>query len=207
MGAQLLASFALYAFVASITPGPNNMMLMSSGLTFGFARTIPHMLGVALGFVLMVFLVGVGLGALFEALPQLYLALQAVSIAYLLYLAWKIANAGPVGEGGGVSGEPMTFLGAAAFQWINPKAWVMAVNAVAVYAPRDDFLRNVAIVCLVFGAINLPSVACWAAFGDLLRRVMRDPRRMRAINIGMALALVASLYPIAVELLAAWPGS
>ena len=200
MTGELFASLALFCFVSSITPGPNNLMLMSSGLTFGLARTVPHMLGVALGFVVMVFGVGVGLGALFEAVPQLYFALKIVSVVYLLWLAWKIANSGPLGDGGKVAGKPMTFLQAAAFQWVNPKAWVMAVTAIAAYAPKSAFLTNVVIVSLVFGIINLPCIAAWASFGNLLRAYLREARVVRWINLGMALALVASLLPLLAEI-------
>ena len=201
MTPQLFASASLFCFVSSITPGPNNMMLMSSGLTFGWRRTLPHMLGVALGFVVMVFGVGLGLGALFQAVPQLYTALKIVSIAYLLWLAWKIANSGPVKEGAGTSGTPMTFLQAAAFQWVNPKAWVMAVTAISAYAPREAFFANIVLVSLLFGAINLPCISVWVMFGNLLRRFLRDPATVRWINIGMALALVASLWPLVAEFL------
>ena len=199
MTADLLASLALFALVTSVTPGPNNMMLMSSGLTYGFQRTIPHMLGVAIGFTLMVFAVGLGLGALFEAFPKLYAALKIISIVYLLWLAWKIANSGPLRESGAAAGQPMTFVQAAAFQWINPKAWVMAVTAIAAYVPKENFLFNMVIVSLVFGIVNLPSVGVWTLFGNLLRRYLGDARMVHKINIAMALALVASIIPLLAE--------
>ena len=118
---SLLGPLAMFALVSSITPGPNNVMLAASGLNFGFRRSMPHLLGVNLGFTLMIFLVGVGLGSVFQQVPQLYTVLKYVGAAYLLYLAWKIANSGGM-EDGAVSGKPMTFLQAAAFQWVNPKA-------------------------------------------------------------------------------------
>ena len=198
---ELLVSAAWFCFVSSITPGPNNMMLMSSGLTFCWRATLPHILGVAIGFTVMIFAIGLGLGLLFEAVPQLYVALKIVSILYLLWLAWKIAHAGPVGEGAGTSGSPMTFLQAAAFQWVNPKAWVMAVTAVSAYAPRQSFLFNMIIICMLFGAINLPCISVWVGFGDLLRKFLRDPKIVRRINLGMALALMASLWPLVSEFL------
>ena len=196
MNAEIFTALALFAFVSSITPGPNNMMLMSSGLTFGWVLTLPHMLGVGIGFTVMIFAVGVGLGALFEAVPQLYLGLKIISVAYLLYLAWKIANSGPIGDGGRAGARPMTFLQAAAFQWVNPKAWVMAVTAIAAYAPKQAFFTNVLIVALVFGIINLPCISAWVMFGNILRAYLRNAKTVRIINIGMALALVASLYPL-----------
>jgi len=203
MTMALLPSLALFCFVSSITPGPNNLMLMSSGLTFGFARTIPHMLGVALGFTFMVALVGLGIDALFLAVPQLYVALKIISVIYLLWLAVKIATAGPIADSGAVSGQPLSFLSAAAFQWVNPKAWIMAVTATAVYAPKESFVFNVLMVALVFGIINLPCISLWVTFGTILRRWLHRPILVHAVNIGMALALVASLKPIVLEL---WAG-
>lgn len=125
----LLGPLALFALVSSITPGPNNIMLASSGLTFGFRRTIPHMLGVNLGFTLMLVLVGLGLGTMFQQLPWLYTVLKYAGAMYLLYLAWKIAMSGPL-ESGAQRGRPFTFMQAALFQWVNPKAWVMAVGVI-----------------------------------------------------------------------------
>lgn len=200
MTPELLSSFILFAFVTSITPGPNNIMLTASGLSFGFRRTVPHMIGIAAGFTVMVAAVGLGLGAAFAAWPLLYELLKYGGAAYLLVLAWKIARSGPIAAGG-ETGRPMTFLEAAAFQWVNPKAWVMAVGAIATYTPQAGFLGNLAIVTVVFGLVNLPSVGCWALFGTALRRVLHAPAAVRAFNLGMALLLVASLYPIAAELL------
>lgn len=200
MTLDLLAPLMLFAFVSSATPGPNNMMLMSSGMTYGFLRTLPHMAGVTLGFTFMVFCVGIGLGAVFEAAPWLYDALKIFSAVYLVYLAWKIATAGPLDKGGASRGAPMTFFQAALFQWINPKAWVMGLTAIALYAPKEGFALNVLIVSLVFGAVNLPSVGAWALFGDALRHLLRDPRWVRLVNGAMALALVASLYPLLGEI-------
>ena len=194
MTREQLLSLAVFAFVTSITPGPNNLMLMASGANFGVRRTVPHMLGVALGFVFMSVLVGAGLAGVFAAVPQLHTALKAVSVAYLLFLAWKIATAAPPGEAGRV-GRPMTFLAAAGFQWVNPKAWAMALTAVSVYAPSRG-LAGLAAVAVVFGLVNLPSVGAWAALGQGMRRVLTNPGRMRAFNVVMAVLLVASLYPV-----------
>lgn len=189
---QLLALVA-FAFVTSITPGPNNLMLMASGANFGVWRTVPHMLGVALGFVFMTMLVGAGLAQAFVAVPQLYTALKVASVAYLLYLAWKIAVAPPPGDAAR-SGRPMTFLAAAVFQWVNPKAWAMALTAVSVYAPSQT-VAGIMAVAVVFGIVNLPSVGIWAVLGQGLRRVLTNPARIRAFNLVMAALLVASLYP------------
>ena len=196
---SLLGPLALFALVSSITPGPNNVMLATSGLNFGFRRTIPHLLGVSIGFTLMVFLVGVGLGSVFQQVPALYTVLKYAGAAYLLYLAWKIANAGEMKDG--VSrARPMTFLQAAAFQWVNPKAWVMAVGIIATYTPQASF-ANLVIATVVCGLVNLPSVGVWVTFGTALRRVLHKPAAIRAFNVCMALLLVASLYPVALDLL------
>lgn len=197
---SLLGPLALFALVSSITPGPNNVMLAASGLNFGFRRSMPHLLGVNLGFTLMIFLVGIGLGSVFQQAPVLYTVLKYVGAAYLLYLAWKIANSGGVEEGE-TRGKPMTFLQAAAFQWVNPKAWVMAVGVVATYTPQAGFFANLVIATLVCGIVNLPSIGIWVTFGTALRRVLHKPWAIRAFNITMALLLVASLYPVALEAL------
>ena len=196
MTSTFLLALAAFAFVSSITPGPNNLMLMASGTNFGFARTIPHMLGVAIGFTLMIVAIGAGMATILSLVPGLLDVIKWVSVAYLLYLAWKIATA-PVGPLTGTSGaRPMTFLQAAAFQWVNPKAWTMALTAVSVYIPPDNPIVGILIVAAVFGAINLPSVGLWAAMGVSLRRFLADPRRLRAFNIVAALTLVCTLYPV-----------
>ena len=194
MAYEQLVSLAAFAFVMSITPGPNNLMLMASGANFGIRRTVPHMLGVALGFVFMAVLVGAGLARMFTAVPQLHDALKATSVAYMLYLAWKIATARPPGEAA-PAGRPMSFLAAAAFQWVNPKAWAMALTAVSVYAPSQTGAGILA-VAVIFGMVNLPSVGAWVALGQGMRRVLTNPRRLRAFNGLMAVLLVASLYPV-----------
>ena len=139
MSPELLLPLISFAFVSSITPGPNNLMLLASGVHFGFVRTLPHMLGIGIGFTLMTFLVGLGLGEIFKLVPALYTGLKYLGAAYMLYLAWKIANSSPIRESETV-GRPMTFLQAALFQWVNPKAWVMAVYAIVTYtAPTQYF--------------------------------------------------------------------
>lgn len=195
MEPAILAALISFAFVSSITPGPNNLMLLASGVNFGFARTLPHMLGVGLGFMLMTFLVGLGLGEVFKLVPVLYTALKYLGAAYMVYLAWKIANSGPVKESETV-GRPMTFLQAALFQWVNPKAWVMAVYAVATYTVPSQYLLSVSIVALVFGIVNIPSIGSWALFGMALKRFLNNPAALRVFNIVMALLLVVSIWPI-----------
>ncbi|MCB9949244.1 MAG: LysE family translocator [Rhodospirillaceae bacterium] len=194
MNTDVLTALVAFAFVTSITPGPNNLMLMASGANFGFRRTVPHMLGVGLGFVFMLVVLGAGLVQVFDAFPQAYTVLKVCSVAYLLYLAWKIANAAPP-QAADRAGTPITFLQAALFQWVNPKAWAMALTAVSVYAPTQS-LGAIAAVAAVFGAINLPTVSSWTVLGQQMRRVLTSPRRLRVFNIVMALLLVASLYPV-----------
>ena len=194
MTLELITAFAGYCFVSSITPGPNNLMLMASGANFGFLRTIPHMLGVGLGFVLMVVLVGIGLAQIFDPYPITHTILKVGSVGYLLYLAWKIANAAPVNAKGS-NGTPMTFLQAAAFQWVNPKAWTMAVTAVTVYAP-DTNLATLLLVAAIFGAVNLPAVSSWTLLGQQMARILTNPTRLRLFNWTMAALLIASLYPV-----------
>ncbi len=198
---NILLALATFSLVSSITPGPNNLMLLASGVNFGLRRTMPHMLGVGIGFPLMVAVVGLGLSGVFQAAPGLYDALKWMGAAYMLWLAWRIANAGPVQAGEAARGQPMTFLAAAAFQWVNPKAWVMAVTAVATYSVPDRFGLSVLLVAGVFGLVGLPSIGLWAACGLALRRLLADPRHVALFNRAMALLLVASLWPLAAELL------
>lgn len=196
MTQSLLLALVAFALVSSITPGPNNLMLMASGTNFGLRRTVPHMLGVAIGFTLMIVLVGAGLVTVIGLVPGALTAIKWASIAYLLYLAWKIATAAPKPLTGKSAAKPMTFLQAAAFQWINPKAWTMALTAVSAYIPADNPRTGLLIVALVFGAVNLPSVGLWAAMGVSLRRFLADPKRLRLFNVVAALTLVATLYPV-----------
>lgn len=191
---DLLMALTAFAFVTSITPGPNNLMLMASGANFGFRRTIPHMLGISTGFAVMVTLVGAGLSRLFDVFPVAALALKAASVAFLLYLAWRIATAAAPGRDRSAS-HPITFLQAALFQWVNPKAWAIALTAISVYAP-DCSLMAVVMVAAVFGVINLPSVSSWAVLGQGVQRLLSSYIRLRTFNVTMAALLLASLYPI-----------
>jgi threonine/homoserine/homoserine lactone efflux protein len=191
---DLLLALVAFAFVTSLSPGPNNLMLMASGANFGFRRTIPHMLGVGLGFMLMVLLVGLGLSQVFDAYPLSYTVLNTVSLIYLLYLAWKIANAAAPKEANGL-GTPMSFLQAAAFQWVNPKAWAMALTSISLYAP-DRTMASMLMVALVFGAINLPCVSSWTVLGQQMRRVLTNPARLRLFNWTMAGLLIGSVLPV-----------
>ncbi len=195
MDTATLSALVGFAFATSITPGPNNMMLFASGVNFGFRRTIPHMLGIGVGFLSLLIGVGLGLGALLATIPLLYTGLKIAGGLYLIYIAWKIGTSRTLSDGE-TAARPMTFLGAAAFQWVNPKAWVMAVTAMSVYIDAENHFWSVMIVGLVFAAVNVPSVSTWAGFGSVLREWLSVPVRLKWFNITMAVLLVASLWPM-----------
>lgn len=199
MTPELLLAFVLFAFVTSVTPGPNNMMLLASGVNFGLRRSVPHMLGVSLGFMLLALAVGLGLGQLFQRWPLLHALLAWGGATYLLYLAWKIARSVAPSDSGAAPGKPFTFVQAAAFQWINPKAWIMAITAIGTYIPQEDFLGNLLLLAPLFALVNGPSVGLWTVAGSLLRKLLQDSRKRRLFNHGMAMLLVLSLYPILAE--------
>ncbi|GAW36631.1 cysteine/O-acetylserine efflux protein [Roseovarius sp. A-2] len=196
MTPDLLAALATFALVTVITPGPNNLMLMASGTNFGFVRTIPHMLGIGLGFPLMVFCVGLGVMRVFDLWPLSYTLLKAVSVAYLLWLAWKIAHAAPPRAATEqAEGTPLTFLQSAAFQWVNPKAWSMALSAITLYATGRD-LAAVLWVAGVYVAMSTISTTSWTVLGQQVRRLLKSPGRLRLFNRVMAALLVATLVPV-----------
>lgn len=201
MSYDVFLALSAFALVSSITPGPNNLMLMASGANFGFRRTVPHMLGIGIGFGVMIVLVGLGLVRIFDAFPVTHLILTVVGIVYLLWLAWKIAHASAP-DTARAGARPFTFVQAALFQWVNPKAWQMALTAITLYAP-DRSAAAILWVGLVFAAINLPSVSTWTVLGQQMRRVLSSPARLRAFNWGMAALLVASLVPVLLPMLRA----
>lgn len=195
MSLEVLLSLILFAFTTSVTPGPNNMMLLASGVNFGMRRTIPHMIGIELGFASLLIAVGFGLGALFQAFPAVYLALKVAGGLYLLWIAWSIGTSRSLGDGKN-TGKPMTLLAAAAFQWVNPKAWVMAISAMAAFADPNRPVSSVAIVTATFVALALPCQGGWAGFGALLRDWLSHPVRLKWFNLTMAVLLVISLWPM-----------
>ncbi len=193
---EILIALIGFALASSITPGPNNLMLMASGANYGLRRTVPHMLGISLGHAFMVAMVGIVLLQVFETYPILNTVLKVASATYMIWLAWKIANAVPP-EAKGVTGKPFTFLQAAAFQWVNPKAWFMAITAISAYAPQDQgIVMGSLIVAVIFSAVNLPSIFVWAWMGVQVRRWLGSARRLRIFNVSMAVLLVVSLYPM-----------
>ncbi|PSM17829.1 MULTISPECIES: LysE family translocator [Nitratireductor] len=195
MTADVFFALLVFAFVSSITPGPNNLMLLVSGVNYGFWRTVPHMLGIGAGFVTLLLSVGLGLGAVLSSFPSLHTALKFAGGAYLLYLAWRIAMSRSI-DGVSGNGRPMSFLSAAAFQWVNPKAWVMAVTAMVLYTNADSPFGSVFLVAVAFGLVNVPCVSSWAGFGVALRRFLADPIRLKWFNIAMGLLLAATLWPM-----------
>ncbi|WP_159714295.1 LysE family translocator, partial [Geminicoccus flavidas] len=193
MSYDVMLALCAYAFVTSITPGPSNFMLLASGANFGFVRTVPQVLGITLGFGLLLLGVGLGLGSVLAAFPALDLALELGGGAYLLYLAWRIANARSLGQQGNGEGRPLRLVESTAFQWVNPKAWIVAVTAMAVPASPGSPFWSAILVSLTFAVVNLPSVLVWAGFGLALRRFLCDSVRLKWFNIAMGLLLAATL--------------
>lgn len=196
MPLDLLLALTLFTFVTAFTPGPNNIMVTASGVNFGFARTIPHMAGITIGFMVMVAACAAGLGAVFTAVPSLQLAPKIVGSLYMLWLAWKVANARPASDEPDDLAKPLTFLQGAAFQWVNPKAVVISLTAISIYVRPDHRLTDIVILLAMFGLFTALTVVTWTGFGVALRSVLRDPRRARIFNVIMALLLVASIAPM-----------
>lgn len=187
---------ALFVIATCVTPGPNNVMLMSSGANFGMGRTLRHVAGINIGFPLMVVAVGLGAGAIFRQYPGLHDGLQVIGAVYLLFLAYQIARS-PTTDLGDPSRQPLGFTGAALFQWVNPKAWVMAVGAVLAYtSPLGGYTLQVFLIALLFFLFGTPCSMVWVFFGQYLRRFLTRPRHLKVLNIAMSLVLVVSLIPV-----------
>jgi len=196
MSQSLLIAFVVFATVMFFTPGPNNIMLLSSGLTYGFRRTVPHIAGITIGFAFMIGAVGFGLGAVFIAYPVLQTILKYAGVAYLIYLAAAIAMSDPVTPGQDNQRGPMTFWGAALFQWVNVKGWVMVIGTITAYAGIASFPWNIAIQTALSLLLGVVACSTWAVFGSALRPLLTSRRTIRAFNIVMAVLLLASLYPV-----------
>jgi len=195
MALETFLTLIAFAFVAGGTPGPNTMMLFASGVNFGFRNTVPHMAGISVGFLVLLLGVGFGLGALLTAFPFLYLVLKILGGGYLVYIAWRIARSDTLPEAK-ARARPMTFLEAAAFQWVNPKAWVMLVTAMGIYTTPEHYADTVMLIFLAFALATIPCVTAWAGFGSVLRSWLADPVRLKWFNITMAVLLVLSLWPM-----------
>ena len=200
MSHQLLLAFIVFAIVMFFTPGPNNIMLLTSGLNFGFRRTLPHLAGVVFGFAFMIAVSGLGLGAVFTACPLLQTILKYAGAAYLVYLAVAIALSGPPTPGEAERRRPMTFFGAALFQWINVKGWVMVIGTITAYAAIASYPWNILLQVALSLLIGWVACAAWVLCGTSLQSLVKSPVVVRTFNIVMALLLLASLYPVLVEL-------
>ena len=198
---DLLASIAAFAFVMSITPGPNNVIALTSGLNFGLRRSIPFCNGVALGFPVMLAILAMGFKAVLLTAPWLFDLIRVAGILYLLWMAWHIATAGGIDNGAESRSAPVTFLQGCLLQWVNPKAWTIAIGALAAYAVPDNFWPSIIAICGLFAIIAWPSTIVWALFGDFVKRWLSTPTRLRIFNVTMALMLIASLTPIVLQLL------
>jgi threonine/homoserine/homoserine lactone efflux protein len=196
MSQPLFIAFVVFAAVMFFTPGPNNIMVLSSGLTYGFRRTLPHIAGITIGFAFMVGAVGLGFGTIFIAYPVLQTILKYAGAAYLIYLAVVIAMSKPVTPGQDNRRGPMTFWGAAVFQWVNVKGWVMVIGTITAYAGIASFPWNIVIQMVLSLLLGAVSTATWAMSGSSLRSFMTSPKAVRAFNIVMAVLLLASLYPV-----------
>ena len=196
MSQSLFVAFVVFATVMFFTPGPNNIMLLSSGLTYGFRRTLPHVAGITIGFAFMIGAVGLGLGTIFISYPVLQTTLKYAGVAYLVYLAAAIAMSGPVKPDRDNRRGPMTFWGAAMFQWINVKGWVMVIGTITAYAGIARFPWNITIQVMLSLLLGAVSCSAWALFGSALRPLLTSPRAIRAFNIVMAILLLASLYAV-----------
>jgi threonine/homoserine/homoserine lactone efflux protein len=193
---EILLPYILYCVAMSGTPGPNNVMVLASGVNYGYRRTLPHIFGINIGFSLMMFIMALGLGNVFAAEPRLQWVLKIVGVTYMLWLAWKIATASGVSESE-ASGRPMTFLEGAAFQWVNVKAWMMILGAISVYGPAGYTpLQTALYLSLVMLVAGTPPTHIWTLFGVGIRRFLQNPKALRAFNITMALLLVLSLIPM-----------
>lgn len=184
---------AAFAFVSTFSPGPNNIMLMTSGANVGFIKTVPHMLGVTIGFSVMILAVGIGLTGLFQTYPVVQETLHWLCLCYLVYLAVKIALSKPNDETKVY--QPMSFLAAAMFQWVNPKGWSMALTAVSVYNFSASWI-GLSIIAITFAMVNIPSVSIWTAAGKQLSKIMNNPKYVRWFNGSMGAILLLSAVPM-----------
>ena len=196
MPLDVLLALTLFVFVTAFTPGPNNIMVTASGVNFGFARTIPHMAGITVGFMVLLVACAAGLGLVFATVPALQLALKIIGAIYMLWLAWKVAHAAPASDEVDDLARPLTFLQAAAFQWVNPKAVVIGLTAISIYVRPDHRVADFLIVLALFVVSTAMTVVTWTGFGVALRGLLRAPARARIFNVVMALLLVASIAPM-----------
>lgn len=185
---ESLFPLALFAFVATVTPGPNNIMLTSSGIRFGFLRTMPHIFGIVFGFLILMSLCAAGIGSLIIAIPALHTALKIAGSGYLVWLAWQLRSMAFDREAE-AQARPMSFLGAALFQFANPKAWVMGITGASAFLPAvQPIALAIAIFCIVFTVIELPAIMLWAGMGAVLRRYLTQ-RKWQLLFCGVMIVL------------------
>jgi len=191
----------LFAASSSVTPGPNNIMIMTSGLNYGIKKSMPHFLGICFGFPIMVILVGLGFSVIFENYPITHEIIKVLGVVYLIYLAWLIASSAPASLES-IHSKPFSFIQAASFQWVNPKAWVMATGAVAAYTTvSTNVFTQVIYIALAFFIVAFPCVGIWLYFGSALKRYLKSTRHQKMFNVSMAFLLVASVFPVLQELI------
>jgi len=196
MNAQTLLALAGFVFVMSISPGPGNFLLLASGANFGFARSVPLILGISGGFLSIVFLVGIGLGPLFERVPAIYIALQFCCGAYVLWLAFKVATSRSLGSDDSKIEKPIGFIAAALLQLFNPKAWAVALIVTVSYVAPERFVIGLLMALAVIAVVNIPALSVWALSGAGLRRALAKGNRIVWFNVAMAVLLVASMVPV-----------
>lgn len=203
MSLELFLTFTVFAFVSGITPGPNNMMLLASGLNYGLKRSMPHYLGIIFGFAFLILMAGFGLLSVLDTFPLLYRILQVSALTYLLYLAWKIATASPIADADVSKKAPIPFLQAFAFQWVNPKAWVMVTAAITTYIPastNEHYVMYLVAMAVYYSLITALCTGAWMISGHAFRHLLSQPLYYRIFNVTMAILLVLSLYPIVGEM-------
>lgn len=193
---ETLLALIGFAVAASITPGPNNMMVFASAVNFGLRRSLRHMSGVVAGFSVLLAAVGAGLGALITAFPVFLSVAKVAGALYLIWIACKIARSRKIDASGESTGKPLTFWQAVAFQWVNPKAWIMGLTAMSLYTDNAHYAASVILVALIFGVVTVPSISVWAIFGARLRAWLSEGNRLKWFNTTMAALLILSLWPM-----------
>lgn len=197
---DLILAIITFAFVSSISPGPNNIMLTSSGLNFGIYRSLPQLFGVVIGFPIMILIIGFGLGAVFVSQPSVQFVLKIVGSSYLVYLAYRISQQSQVNIGN-TKAKPLTFIQSALFQWVNPKAWIMATSSIATFTNMNTSpYIQVLLIAAIFSLIAIPSTFAWLVFGKVLKKILHKPRALLLFNYAMAILLLLSIAPTIKEI-------
>ena len=197
---EFYLSIFIFAISATVTPGPNNIMIMTSGLNYGVKNSIPHLLGICFGFPVMIIVIGFGFSIVFERYPLFNEVIKVLGVVYLLYLAWLIASSSPVSLEGKKS-KPLSFTQAALFQWVNPKAWVVATGAISAYTSvSSGVFSQVIVIALAFLIIAIPSLGVWLIFGVGIKKYLKSPKHQKIFNLSMALLLIVSVLPVLIKL-------